>query len=97
MTAQHVTIIYAERLNNSRDGNPRLQLILATEHGPLMFKTPSNAGWVYELPCAGDLVDKVAFAEWHITPTGRYVLDGLNVGIRVDMERYRLLTTRSRT
>ena len=74
---QHVMITSAKRIANSANGNPRLELVLATEDGPLKLKTPSDAGWVYALPCASDLTEMEAFAEWHRTPTGRYVLDSL--------------------
>ena len=76
---QHVMITSAKRIANSANGNPRLELVLATESGPLKLKTPSDAGWIYALPCAHDLTEVEAFAEWHRTPTGRYVLDSLEV------------------
>jgi hypothetical protein len=75
----NVMITSAKRLVNSPNGNPRLELVLATESGPLKLKTPSDAGWIYALPCASDLIEREAFAEWHRTPTGRYVLDSLEV------------------
>ena len=76
---QHVMITSAKRIANSTNGNPRLELVLATESGPLKLKTPSDAGWIYALPSASDLTETEAFAEWHRTPTGRYVLDSLEV------------------
>ena len=76
---QHVVITSAKRISNSVNGNPRLELVLATEDGPLKLKTPSDAGWIYALPCASELTEMEAFAEWHRTPTGRYVLDSLEV------------------
>ena len=75
----NVTITSAKRIANSTNGNPRLELVLATEDGPLKLKTPSDAAWVYALPCASDLTETEAFAEWHKTPSGRYVLDSLYV------------------
>ena len=76
---QHVVITSAKRITNSSNGNPRFELVLATEDGPLKLKTLSDAGWVYALPCASELTEMEAFAEWHRTPTGRYVLDSLEV------------------
>ena len=76
---EHVVITSAKRIAKSTNGNPRLELVLATKDGPLKLKTPSDVGWVYALPCASNLVDMEAFAEWHRTPTGRYVLDSLEV------------------
>ena len=76
---QHVVITRAKRIANSTNGNPRFELVLATESGPLKLKTPSDAGWVYALPSAIALTETQAFAEWHKTPSGRYVLDSLEV------------------
>ena len=76
---QNVVITSAKRIANSSNGNPRLELVLATEDGPLKFRTPSDAGWIYALPCASDLTEVEAFVEWHRTPTGRYVLDSLEL------------------
>ncbi len=76
---QHVVITSAKRIAKSSNGNPRFELVLATKDGPLKFKTPSDAGWVYALPSAIALTEMEAFAEWHRTPTGRYVLDSLEV------------------
>ena len=72
-------IASAKRLNRSANGNPRLELVLATEEGMIKVRTPSDVGWVYRLPCASDLTEMHACAEWHKTPTGRYVLDYLEV------------------
>ncbi len=76
---QHVMITSAKRIAKSSNGNPRLELVLATDSGPLKLKTQSDAGWVYALPSASNLIEMEAFAEWHRTPTGRYVLDSLEV------------------
>ena len=76
---QQVVITSAKRITNSTNGNPRLELVLATENGPLKLRTPSDAGWIYALPSASDLAEVEAFAKWHRTPTGRYVLDSLEV------------------
>lgn len=76
---QHVMITSAKRIAKSANGNPRLEVVLATEDGPLKLRTPSDAGWVYALPSASDLTEMEAFAEWHKTPSGRYVLDSLEV------------------
>ena len=79
---QQVVITSAKRITNSTNGNPRLELVLATENGPLKLRTPSDAGWMYALPGVhrlSDLAEVEAFAKWHRTPTGRYVLDYLEV------------------
>jgi len=73
----YVVITSAKRIANSTNGNPRLELVLATESGPLKLKTPSDTAWAYALPRASDLTEVEAFAEWHRTPSGRYVLDWL--------------------
>ena len=73
------TIASAKRLANSANGNPRLELVLATEEGMIKVRTPSDAAWIYSLPSAFELEGEDACAEWHRTPTGRYVLDSLEV------------------
>ena len=73
------TIASAKRIANSANGNPRFEIVLATEEGMIKVKTPSDAGWIYSLPSAFELEGVDACAEWHKTTTGRYVLDYLEV------------------
>ena len=73
-----------DRLNNSRNGNPRFKFTLSglpplhprLSRGLISMKTPSDAGWVYEV-CPDQLIGKRVAATYHITFGGNAVLDGI--------------------
>ena len=72
-------VVDAERLRNSRNGNPRWRLVLDVSDG-ITFRrrvvTPTDAGWVYGLDF-DQLIGKEVEVLHHYTATGRFVLDEL--------------------
>jgi hypothetical protein len=66
-------VIDVERLNNSRNGNPRYRF---TFDGGETMKTAPDAGWVYSIN-PDSLIGRPVAATYHVTKTGRAVLDGV--------------------
>lgn len=68
-------IDWFQRLENSRNGNPRYKVKF--DNGTIM-KTAPDAGWVYAI-VPDQLVDRPIAASYHMNRSGNAVLDGLRL------------------
>ena len=64
-------VINVKRLKNSLCGNPKYEFNF-NDVG--LVATPANAGWVYGFS-KDTFLNKEVEIKYHITPTGRYILD----------------------
>lgn len=66
-------VIDVKRLNNSLSGNPKYEFNF-NDVG--LLRTPTNAGWVYGFS-THTFLNKNVSIKYHITKTGRYILDSI--------------------
>jgi hypothetical protein len=66
-------VINVKRLKNSLCGNPKYEFNF-NDVG--LLTTPANAGWVYGFS-TDTFLNKNVFIKYHITKTGRYILDSI--------------------
>lgn len=76
-------LIYATRLNNSVNGNPRYECLISPEDDraprtvlvgkTIRGKTASDAMFAYRMPAAEAMVRAV----YHITPQGNVIFDNI--------------------
>jgi len=66
-------VINVKRLKNSLCGNPKYEFNF-NDVG--LLKTPANAGWVYGFS-TDTFLNKNVSIKYHITKTGRYILDSI--------------------
>lgn len=66
-------VIDVKRLNNSLSGNPKYEFNF-NDVG--ILTTPANAGWVYGFS-THTFLNKNVSIKYHITKTGRYILDSI--------------------
>ena len=64
-------VINVKRLKNSLQGNPKYEFNF-NDVG--LLTTPANAGWVYSFS-TDTFLNKNVLIKYHITRTGRYILD----------------------
>jgi len=66
-------VINVKRLKNSLCGNPKYEFNF-NDVG--LLTTPANAGWVYGFS-TDTFLNKNVSIKYHITKTGRYILDSI--------------------
>lgn len=64
--------IHVRRLNNTRNGNPRFEVMaypLNADEGVIVGNTKGDSQFAYSMPVSGE-----AEVTWHVTPAGRCII-----------------------